>query len=359
MGKKADAEPLKSPALIQKIIEKAPAGVIILNSVGRVMDFNPAASTISGYRREEALGRPLLEVLSCDADREDCPIRAAMGGQEVESQELMVLNRLGQSMPLMFSAFPLKNEGGLLLGGVIIFRDLSTIKRLENERRHLVNMFAHDLKTPVVGVGGLVRRLCQGKVGPLSEPQLAYLETIGLEMESLEKLINNFLEFIRLDLHILTPMPSALQVDKECQEVMTLLSPLAEAKGIDLQGEYPPEVLVLQADPLLFRRVLENLLGNAVKYSPPRTTVILKVQDKGEEVLFAVKDQGTGILPADLPHLFEIYFRGAEAGKDRGFGLGLATVKRIIEVHGGRLWVESQPGKGATVYFTLPREKAS
>jgi two-component system phosphate regulon sensor histidine kinase PhoR len=87
--------------------------------------------------------------------------------------------------------------------------------------------------------------------------------------------------------------------------------------------------------------------------------VILKVQDKGDEVLFAIKDQGPGILPADLPHLFEIYYRGAEAGKERGFGLGLATVKRIIEVHGGRLWVESQPGKGSTFYFTLLRESAS
>jgi signal transduction histidine kinase len=192
-----------------------------------------------------------------------------------------------------------------------------------------------------VGVGGLVRRLRQGKAGPLSEPQLAYLETIGVEMENLEKLINNFLEFIRLDLHILTPLPSALQVDKECQEVITLLSPLAEAKSINLRGEYPQEILVLQADPLLFRRVLENLLGNAVKYSPPKTTVILKVQDKGEEVLFAVQDQGPGILPADLPHLFEIYYRGAEGGKERGFGLGLATVKRIIEIHGARTGMSS------------------
>jgi PAS domain S-box-containing protein len=359
MGNKATAGPLKSPVLIRKIIEKAPAGVIILDSAGKVLDFNPAAAAISGYRREEALDRPVLEVLSCEVDREDSPIKAAMEGQEVESQEIMVLNRQGQSVPLMFSAFPLINEEEVLLGEVIIFRDLSTIKRLENERRHLLHMFAHDLKTPVVGVGGLVRRLRQGKAGPLLEPQLAYLETIGQEMENLEKLINNFLEFIRLDLHILTPLPSALQVDKECQEVMTLLSPLAEAKSIDLKGEYPQEVLVLQADPLLFRRVLENLIGNAVKYSPPQTTVILKVQDKGEEVLFAVKDQGSGILPADLPHLFEIYYRGAEAGKERGFGLGLATVKRIIEVHGGRLWVESQTGKGSTFYFTLPRESAS
>jgi PAS domain S-box-containing protein len=159
MGNKATAGPLKSPVLIRKIIEKAPAGVIILDSAGKVLDFNPAAAAISGYRREEALDRPVLEVLSCEVDREDSPIKAAMEGQEVESQEIMVLNRQGQSVPLMFSAFPLINEEEVLLGEVIIFRDLSTIKRLENERRHLVHMFAHDLKTPVVGVGGLVRRL--------------------------------------------------------------------------------------------------------------------------------------------------------------------------------------------------------
>ena len=88
-------------------------------------------------------------------------------------------------------------------------------------------------------------------------------------MRRLEKLINNFLEFARLDLHILTPLPSALQVEKECQEVMTLLLPLAEAKASTWRRQYPQEVLVLQADPLLFRRVLENLLENAIKYSPP------------------------------------------------------------------------------------------
>jgi signal transduction histidine kinase len=220
-------------------------------------------------------------------------------------------------------------------------------------------MFAHDLKTPVVGMAGLVRRLLQGKAGPLSEPQQNYLEIIDREMRSLEQLINNFLEFVRLDLHLLTPLPSALQVESECQEILTLLQPLAEAKGIALEMEYPQEVLVLQADPLLFRRALENLLENAIKYSPPRTTVALEVQDRGQEVLFAIKDQGPGIPPEDLPHLFEIYYRGAAADKERGFGLGLATVKRIIEAHSGRIWVETHPGDGSTFYLTLPRERPS
>ncbi len=359
MAKKEATLPPQAMAWARVIIEKAPAGIIVMDREGRVTDFNPAAASISGYNREEALGRPVREVLACEADREDCPIRAAMRGQEVEPQELTVLNRLQQSVPVTLSAFPLKKQGGTILGGVIIFRDLTPIKRLERERRQLVNMFAHDLKTPVVGMGGLVRRLRQGKAGPLSEPQLAYLETIDREMRHLEKLITNFLEFVRLDLHILTPLPSALQVESECQEVLTLLQPLAEAKGIILQAEYPQEVLVLQADPLLFRRALENLLENAIKYSPPRSTVDLEVQDREKEVLFAVKDQGPGIAQADLPHLFEIYYRGAEAEKERGFGVGLATVKRIIEAHGGRIWVESQPGKGAIFSFTLPREYAS
>ena len=167
------------------------------------------------------------------------------------------------------------------MGEVIIFRDLSTIKHLENERRHLVHMFAHDLKTPVMGVGWPGEAFAQGKAGPLSEPQLAYLETIGQEMENLEKLINNFLEFIRMDLHILTPLPSALQVDKECREVMTLLSPLAEAKGIDLEEDYPREGLVLQTDPLLFRRALENLTGKRHKIFPAPDDGDVDGQGKG------------------------------------------------------------------------------
>jgi two-component system phosphate regulon sensor histidine kinase PhoR len=338
------------------IIDKAPAGLIIMDREGRVTDFNPAAAAISGSSREEALGRPVLEVLAPERDREDCPLKAAMRGQEVEPQELTVLNRQKEPVPVMLSAFPLKKKGGAILGEVVIFRDLSSIKRLEKERRHLVNMFAHDLKTPVVGMAGLVRRLRQGKAGPLTEGQMAYLETIDREMGRLEKLINNFLEFVRLDLHLLTPLPSALQVERECQEVLALLQPLAEAKGIVLETDYPQEVQVIQADPLLFRRTLENLLENAIKYSPPRSTVSLEVQDRGQEVLFAVKDQGPGIAPEDLPHLFEIYYRGADAEKERGFGMGLATVKRIIDAHGGRIWVESPPGQGAVFYFTLPRE---
>ena len=109
-------------------------------------------------------------------------------------------------------------------------------------------------------------------------------------------------------------------------------------------------------DPLLLRRALENLLGNAIKFSPPGSTVLLQVSEEASQVRFAVKDQGPGIPPEDLPHLFEFFYRGKAATGEEGFGLGLATVKRIIDSHAGRLWVDTAPGQGATFYFTLPKE---
>jgi signal transduction histidine kinase len=216
-------------------------------------------------------------------------------------------------------------------------------------------MFAHDLKTPVVAVGGLLSRLRRGKVGELAEGQAAYVDTISREIGRLERLINNFLDYVRLDLHIITPLPSAVQVDKECQEVLARLQPLAEAKGVELQTDFPKEVVVLQADPLLLQRALANLLENAIKYSPPHSLIVLEVRDLGTEVQFSVKDQGPGIAPPDQAHLFELLYRGKSAGRESGLGLGLAIVKRIIDAHDGRLWVESEEGKGANFLFTLPK----
>jgi signal transduction histidine kinase len=109
-------------------------------------------------------------------------------------------------------------------------------------------------------------------------------------------------------------------------------------------------------DPLLLRRVLENLLSNAIKFSPPSSVVLLEVAEEADQVRFAVKDQGPGIAPAELAHLFEFFYRGKAASGVEGSGLGLATVKRIIDSHGGRLWVDTAPGQGATFFFTLPKE---
>ena len=338
------------------IVQHTPGAVITTDARGRITEFNPAAERITGYRREEAIGQQAANILNCQGGEAGNALDQVMSGKLEVTQELVLRNRSDEKVPVMVSSFALQDEKKALLGAAIIIRDLNLVKRLETERRHLVNMFAHDLKTPVVGMAGLIRRLLQGKAGPVSPEQTAYLDTIDREMTRLEKLITSFLEFARLDLRLLTPQPEVLQVQDECREVVTLLTPLAEAKGMKLQTDISPQLPALRVDPLLLRRALENLLSNAIKFSPPGTTVLLQVSEEASQVLFAVKDQGPGIPPEDLPHLFEFFYRGKAATGEEGFGLGLATVKRIIDSHAGRLWVDTAPGQGATFYFTLPKE---
>jgi two-component system phosphate regulon sensor histidine kinase PhoR len=337
------------------IIQSLPDGIITVDGQLRVTDLNRAGEKLTGRTRGAALGQHCGEVLRSSLCGKECPLKTAMNSGEVVTREAILTNLQGQETEVMVAAAALRDDQGNLLGGVESFRDIGLFKRMENERRQLVGMFAHDLKTPVVAAAGLLRRLAQGKVGELAEAQAAYVETITREIGRLEKLINNFLDYVRLDLHLITPLPSAIQVEEACQEAVSQVQPLADAKGVTLQTEFPPEPLVLQADPLLLQRALSNLLENAVKYSPPGSLVSLQVRALGAELQFSVQDQGPGIAPQDQAHLFELLYRGKSAGVESGLGLGLAIVKRIIDAHGGHIWVDSQEGRGSTFSFTLPR----
>jgi two-component system phosphate regulon sensor histidine kinase PhoR len=352
--KRKDFVAIKSHDWSHFIIQSMAVGVITVDEEMRITDLNREAEKLTGYRREEALGRFCREILQSSLCSRECPLRKAMNNEEIVAREAVLQNHRGEKVEVLLSASALLDDQGRLLGGVEAFRDIGPFKRMENERRYLVGMFAHDLKSPVVAMAGLLDRLRQGKQGELSEGQAAYVDTIYREMTRLEKLIGNFLDFVRLDLHLITPLPSALYVEKECLEVIERFQPLATAKGIELKAKFPKEIIVIQADPLLLQRALGNLLENAIKYSPPNSQVILEVQEKEDQIKFSVTDQGPGIAPQDLPHLFELMYRGKSAGKETGLGLGLAIVKSIIEAHGGRVWVDTGPDKGTTFYFTLP-----
>ncbi len=345
--------PPKSHDWSHFLIQNTPGAVITSDHQGQITEFNPAAERLTGYSRDEAMGRLAEEILQLQGVNLSIWNQVLQGRKEV-TEELSLRNRSGQEAPVMVSSFPLRDDGGDPQGGAIIIRDLTPVKRQENDRRQLVNMFAHDLKTPVVGAAGLIRRLLRGKLGPLTEPQMNYLQTIDQEMAGLEKLINRFLEFARLNLRILAPQLTVLNIQEECRKVVTLLQPLAEDKDITLETDLPPEIPALRADPLLLPRVLENLLENAVKYSPAHSRVMLAVRVEDSALRFTVQDQGPGIPPEDLPHLFEVFYRGEQEGNTQGFGLGLAAVRRIIDAHGGRIWVDTAPGRGCAFHFTFP-----
>jgi len=350
---------IKAPMTIKRhdwshfLIQNTPGAVITTDQEGLITEFNPAAEGLTGFSREDALGRPVEKiVLLRGADLSTWNL--VLLGQREVTEELSLRNRSGQEVPVMVNSFTLRDGRRVPQGGAIIIRDLTPVKHMETERRHLVNMFAHDLKTPVVATAGLIRRLIQGKLGPVPAAQLNCLQIVHSDLERLEKLITRFLEFARLDLRIMAPQPQGLNVLEECRKVLTLLQPLAEVKEIALETDFAPELPTLKADPLLFPRVLQNLLENAIKYSPSQRKVRLEVRAEDSAIEFAVRDQGPGIAMCDLPHIFEIFYRGQREGDTQGFGLGLAMVKRIIDGHCGRIWVETAPGKSCTFFFTFP-----
>ena len=267
------------------------------------------------------------------------------------------MSKDGVRKAVRLSASGLYNASGELMGGVEVFQDVSQLKALERERANLVSMFAHDMKTPLVGIQGFAVRLL--KRGEQTEPEKRrqYLEVIRRQAEQLEKIINDFLDFARLETGRLKLNFGAVDLDKEISELMEDFAPRYAQKGLELVLVSGDKLPVIEADPVHLRRALGNLLDNALKYSDQGGTVSIEAQDEGEMVLLRVRDQGMGIPAADLPYIFDMFYRSDSHGKKPGHGLGLARVEAIVRGHGGRVTVASQPGEGSVFSLELPKQQ--
>jgi signal transduction histidine kinase len=226
-------------------------------------------------------------------------------------------------------------------------------KRLEKERRDMLSMFAHDMKSPIVSALGFLSRLISGKAGALDEKQVAYLDIIREEFGVLERLITGFLEFSRIEADEYRPQMAPVDIKTEIYKNIEIARIVAAKKDVAISCEISENIPdAVNADSSLVNRLLNNLLDNAIKYSPRGDAVTVRLLSRDDEILVQVEDKGAGIPDKHIPHIFDSFYR---ADKDsRGSGLGLAIAKKIVEGHGGKIWVDSRPGKGSTFNFTLP-----
>ncbi|MCB9453002.1 MAG: HAMP domain-containing protein [Anaerolineaceae bacterium] len=241
-------------------------------------------------------------------------------------------------------------------------QELDTAKRqLEQSRRDLVAWVSHDLRTPLASIRLVISALRDGVVSD-TETVNRYLNTAQTEIESLNQLINDLFELAQMD-------AGHLVLDREQTSLTDLLSDtlsgmraLAEAGNIHLKGQAAPDTDPVYVDPQKIQRVLYNLIGNAIRHTPPGGTVSVGAFGIGEMAQVDVCDSGEGISPEELPFIFERFYRGERArtrdkGGQRGVGLGLAIAQGIIEAHGGDISAHSVPGQGAVFTLTLPRGK--
>jgi two-component system phosphate regulon sensor histidine kinase PhoR len=270
------------------------------------------------------------------------------------ASETTIRKKNGEFIAVSVTTSPLFDSNGNFIGGVEIFREITDLKRLERERENILSMFAHDMKNPVITAGGFLSRLISGKAGTLTETQKDYLELITEELNKLQELTTDFLDFSRFETKECKPVMSPFNIKEAIHKHTEAAKVEADRKNIRIIFEVKEDIpAVINADAMLIGRVITNLLDNAIKYTNSGGTVTVNLFERDADVIVRVEDTGIGISEEHLPYIFDAFYRGNRDIK--GSGLGLSIAKTIIETHGGRIWVESIEGKGSIFNFTLPK----
>ncbi len=227
---------------------------------------------------------------------------------------------------------------------------------LEEARRQLIAAVSHDLRTPLATMRAMVESITDGVVTD-SESIQRYHRTMQAEISYLSRLIDDLFELSQIDSGLLELRPEQGSVGDLVSDTLEALRPQAEQRRLRLDGDIEGFLPVVLMDMPRMQRVLYNLVQNALRHTPPDGSVLIRAIDSGDEVAISVEDTGEGVDQAELSRVFERFYRGnkARTRDEAGSGLGLTIAKGIVELHGGRIWAQSERGRGATFVFTLPK----
>ena len=354
------------------VLESMADGVMTLDWEKRITSFNPAAELITGWRAEDAIGRTCAEVMK---SRYLCPGNEATTGSECEvncpllsllaSQDLMesgltvegtVTHKSGESLHVS-SSYSVIADKGDLLGAVVLFRDITEKKRLEEMKSEYAAALSHDLKTPLTAMKGYAVTLLKHGDRLDTEARKEALEVINFEIGRVSRMFDNLLHQARLEAGVKNVHFTRLSVTDVVRQVVSLYA--FSGRSHTLVSDVEPEDIVLETDRDQLDQILNNLVSNALKYTPDGSRVEIRCRwsSLGRKILFEVEDNGPGIAEADLSHVFQRFRRLDEANLKpvRGTGLGLHITRMLVESLGGEVGVESTLGEGARFWFTLPK----
>ncbi len=328
---------------LESILASSPDPVLVTDQRDRLLLANPAAWQVLGLSMETDDGQPIEQVIS------DTELVHLLRSSSSEKQSIEITLPGGRVH--LATATPVLAEGQRV-GRVCVLRDVTHFKELDALKSEFVSTVSHDLRSPLTLMRGYATML--EMVGQLNEQQTSYVRKIVGGVETMSRLVNNLLDLGRIEAGVGLQLETVM-VAEVIERVISALQLQAAQKRIQITTDLPPGIKI-EADSALLQQALHNLVENAIKYTRAEGRVQVRMQVQPIGVMIQVIDNGIGVAPMDMPRLFEKFYRGAQqaAKEQRGTGLGLAIVKSIAERHGGRVWAESQLGKGSTFYMTIP-----
>lgn len=325
--------------------------IIISDWNGRILEVNRQAEIFTGLEKESLLGTSVDQLLGMNQEAMvESLNRLAPGETSVSETKLNATS--GEQLPVLVYLRSVTFEDDLKLQWLI--RDISERKKLDRLREDLISMIYHDLRSPLANVVSSLD-VFKAMLPEEGDPSFRSLLNIALRStERIQRLTNSLLDMSRLEsgqpvVNIFSTSPVLLAVD-----AVEAVSPVAETKNQIINLKMPPDPPPISVDGDMIRRVLINLLENAVKYSPPGGEITLGIEIEPNFANIWVQDTGPGISKAEQEYIFDKYSRLNPRGSQKGFGLGLAYCRLAVEGHGGKIWVESEPGEGARFCLTLP-----
>lgn len=342
-----------------RILESIADGVFALDTHGRIVWFNPAAERITGWRKEDVIGRTADEILRFRSGRE--PVAMAtylpvlgMGGEPKFFRDLVLTTSRGERH-ITLTAAPLAAGAAEEIGGIATFYDMTKQFELDAMRQDFSFLVAHELKTPIAAMKGYLYLLERSLTG-INDKQRTYFDRVRAAARQLSGLVDNVLDTARIDQNTFAVSLEPHRLEPIVQATVEDVSFIAAPAQVQIVFRPPHEPLPeLMLDANRIREVVANLLTNAIKYSKPGSHVEVDARLEGAQVVVQVTDHGAGMPADELPRLFDKYYRTDSSNrKVRGTGIGLFLVKHIVGQHGGEVGVESEPGEGSKFYFRLP-----
>lgn len=339
----------------QTILGAMEDGVLVVDARSRITLMNPTFEKLFELR-DPAVDVPLVEAVR-HATLDQLIAEALLTGEVMRSELSVTDSRTRRERHIEVSAVPVRNANGEVTGAVVLFHDITQLKRLDQVRRDFVANVSHELRTPLSILRGYIEVL-------LDEPETSQeelrriLSIMERHSKRLQRLIGDLLSLAQLESSQAELELSVVRMDELFNNLIRDWKEKLSAKNLKVTVDLPSEGLTLRADGTRLEEVLHNLLDNAIKFSPKNGEIRLQAASCGSNIVLSVADNGIGISKEHLPRIFERFYRADKARSRElgGTGLGLAIVKHIAQLHGGRVEAESEGGRGTTIRVVLQRK---